>query len=97
MILRYFVEEWCFSSSLLFESAVFLRLSKLSYIKSVSNHTRSNYRMQRHVASVTLALFKTERIPSNPHVQKEPHFLHEWGKADFIDRHKVGVLRARRL
>ena len=42
---------------------------------------------QRDVASISVMLslfsFKTERIPSNPHVQKEPHFLHEWGKADF--------------
>ena len=56
---------------------------------------------QRDVASISVMLslfsFKTERIPSNPHVQKEPHFLHEWGKADFSIVYKVGVLRARRL
>ena len=104
MILRYFVEESVLVP-FLFESAVFVQLSELNYIKSVSDHIGSK---QRDVASISVMrfvklqsvsdqMFKTERIPSNPHVQKEPHFLHEWEKADFSILYKVGVLRARRL
>ncbi|QOL20349.1 hypothetical protein CPBP_01141 [Candidatus Bodocaedibacter vickermanii] len=95
MILRYFVEE-CVLVPCCCLKALCVRFSKLSYIKSVSDHIGSK---QRDVASISVMrfvklqsvsdqMFKTERIPSNPHVQKEPHFLHEWGKADFIDRLK---------
>jgi len=53
MILRYFVEESVLVP-FLFESAVFVQLSELNYIKSVSDHIGSK---QRDVASISVMRF----------------------------------------